>query len=183
MNSFAKFRDSIVGNIIILALICFIVTLALAGTYKVTQTALEEQKAIAAAEAEEAGEGADSGLSAALPGGSDFVEVDGALPEGVLKAYSAEGAGYVFEVQSKGFGGAATFTIGIDSDGKIAGIVPGENGETEGIGSAALEADYLAEYVGKSSSGEVDAKTGATVTSGAIHDAIDLSFEAYGQLA
>lgn len=174
----SNFRDSTLGSVVILAVICFAVTAALAGTYGVTQSALAEQAAIAEAEREAAGGGYE-----VLPEGSDFEELSG-LPEGIVEGQKAgNDAGYVFVVTTKGYGGDMTLTVGMDADGNFAGIEPGENGETQGIGTQALEPTYLEQFAGQSDPAAVDTVAGATVSSTAVHTALELCVEAYNQVA
>lgn len=94
---------------------------------------------------------------------------------------------FVVEVSPKSsFSGSLTLLVGIDAEGKIAGISATTSGETEGIGSKALEEDYLkAQYVGKTApvelvknGGDVEGITGASFTSGAVRDAVNSAVEA-----
>lgn len=94
---------------------------------------------------------------------------------------------FVVEVSPKSsFSGTLTLLVGIDSEGKIAGISATSSGETEGIGSKALESEYLqAQYVGKTgpveltkNGGDVEGISGASFTSGAVRDAVNSAVEA-----
>ena len=74
----------------------------------------------------------------------------------------------------KGIGGDVPVTVTLDADGKIASVIVGENSETEGIGSKAVE-QLPEQFVGLSTADEIDAVdgvSGATITSKAIKDAI-----------
>mgnify|MGYP004636247039 CR=1 FL=1 len=83
----------------------------------------------------------------------------GALKDG---SYTAEG---------KGIGGKVPVTVEV-KDGKIATVVVGDNSETEGIGSKAI--DQLPEAIVAANGTEgVDAVSGATVTSKAIFAAVE----------
>ena len=76
--------------------------------------------------------------------------------------YSAEG---------KGIGGKVPVTVEV-KDGKIASVTVGDNSETEGIGSKAI--DQLPEAIVAANGTEgVDALAGATVTSKAIFSAVE----------
>ena len=73
----------------------------------------------------------------------------------------------------KGIGGVPV-TVTLDENGAIASVEVGENSETQGIGSNAIE-QLPGELVGLSTAEEidaVDAVSGATVTSNAIKDAV-----------
>ena len=83
----------------------------------------------------------------------------GALTDG---SYTAEG---------KGIGGKVPVTVEV-KDGKVATVTVGDNSETQGIGSKAIE--QLPEAIVAANGTEgVDAVSGATVTSKAIFSAVD----------
>ena len=83
----------------------------------------------------------------------------GALKDG---DYTAEG---------KGIGGKVPVTVTV-KDGKVAKVEVGENSETAGIGSKAIE--QLPDAIVKANGTEgVDAVSGATVTSKAIFSAVE----------
>ena len=74
----------------------------------------------------------------------------------------------------KGIGGEVPVTVTLDDDGKIASVTVGENSETEGIGSKAIE-QLPEQFVGLSTADEIDAVdgvSGATLTSNALKAAI-----------
>ena len=76
-----------------------------------------------------------------------------------------------YKASSKGIGGDVPVTVTI-KDGKIAKVEVGENSETEGIGSKAIE--QLPDAIVKANGTEgVDAVSGATVTSKAIFTAVE----------
>ena len=76
-----------------------------------------------------------------------------------------------YKASSKGIGGDVPVTVTI-KDGKIAKVEVGENSETEGIGSKAIE--QLPDAIVKANGTEgVDAVSGASVTSKAIFDAVN----------
>ena len=87
----------------------------------------------------------------------------GALTDGT---YTAEG---------KGIGGKVPVTVTI-KDGKITEVIVGDNSETQGIGSKAIE-QLPAKIVEAGDTEGVDAVSGATVTSKAIFTAVDEALE------
>ena len=94
----------------------------------------------------------------------------------ITAGYGEEGhlLGYCVEVQSQGFGGPVTMTVGVDLNGTVTGVAIESHSETDRVGTAAMTPAALARYVGRSgtirSSGNnsVDTVTGATATSKAI---------------
>ena len=86
-------------------------------------------------------------------------EADGALVDGT------------YEASGKGIGGEVPLTVTIE-DGAIISVEIGENGETQGIGSKAIE--QLPELIVQAGGLEgVDAISGASVTSKAIFSAME----------
>ena len=76
-----------------------------------------------------------------------------------------------YKASSKGIGGDVPVTVTV-KDGKIAKVEVGENSETEGIGSKAIE--QLPDAIVKANGTEgVDAVSGASVTSKAIFTAVE----------
>lgn len=82
--------------------------------------------------------------------------------------------GYCVEVQTPGFGGMITMTVGVDLNGEVTGVAVTEHKETLDMGTQAMEEDFLSQFVGKSGTvrlsgnNSVDTISGATVTSKAI---------------
>ena len=94
----------------------------------------------------------------------------------VTAGYGEEGhlLGYCVSVQSQGFGGPVTMTVGVDLNGVVTGVAIESHSETDRVGTEALTPEALARYVGRSGtirtsgSNSVDAVSGATATSKAI---------------
>ena len=76
-----------------------------------------------------------------------------------------------YEGSAKGIGGDVPVTVTV-SGGKITDVTVGENSETQGIGSKAIE-QLPAEIVAANGTEGVDAVSGASVTSKAIFDAVN----------
>lgn len=79
----------------------------------------------------------------------------------------------------KGFGGDVYVEVGLDAEGKVADIVIGNDkfAETPGLGAKAQEPEFYEQFIGKTGPftlGEnIDALTGATITSQAVVDAVN----------
>jgi electron transport complex protein RnfG len=113
----------------------------------------------------------------------------------VYTALDADGnaVGITAGVITKGFNSGLHITIGIGTDGAIHGVIVGDNTETAGLGAKASEALFQDQYVGKksplnvvkSSPGDTDiqAITGATITSRGVTDAVNTVSEFYAALA
>ncbi len=112
-----------------------------------------------------------------FPDVTDFTEV--AL-DGAKKAIKAGDAGYVIVMEGQGYSHAAgpmEIYVGVGMDGKIAGVAAGANSETAGIGSQALEPDYLKAYIGKTSPDGIDNISGATETSVGVKKLVRAAME------
>lgn len=94
----------------------------------------------------------------------------------ITAGYDAEGhlLGYCVEVQSQGFAGPITMTVGVDLNGVVTGVAINSHNETDRVGTEAFTPEALARYVGRSGTirtsgpNSVDAVSGATATSKAI---------------
>ena len=87
----------------------------------------------------------------------------------------------------KGFGGAVKVMVGIDANGGITGATVTEHAETPGLGTKAMTVEYLAQYQGVSevvgghinSDANIDAITGATITSNAVYCSIEAALNQF----
>lgn len=167
---------------VVLVLICLVVTAALAVTYQLTEPV------IAAINIKNANET----RIVVLPEGTDgFTEQTGAFGAGVEEVYVANNkSGVVFTSIDKGFGGVITVMTGVDPEGKITGVKVTGHTETPGLGTKAMTEEYLAQYIGQSAitrtqegdKAQIDAVTGATVSSDAIFRAINKALTQYSEM-
>ena len=113
----------------------------------------------------------------------------------VAKDASGSDIGYVFTVVThKGYGGDITLTVGIDSaSGTMNGYSITDIGETPGLGMKSTEEKFMSEFRGipmdissytvtKSSpagDGEIEAISGATITSRAVTNAVNAVMHYY----
>ena len=119
-------------------------------------------------------------MAAVLPANSyDEVEYTGG--DAMVQAvYKAGDAGYVVEVKpATSFSGNLTIMVGVDNTGACSGISITSTGETSGLGSNASKPDFQAQFVGKTGEvkvtkdgGDIDALTGATITSRGVCEAV-----------
>ena len=117
-------------------------------------------------------------VEAVLPGGGQ--QVDYTDDTGLVgKVYKGD-AGYAVEVMPSGFNGTVTMMVGVGADGKVLGISIVNHTETAGLGAVAAAQTtagntFRDQFVGmsgnvsvKKDGGQVDALTGATITSRAV---------------
>lgn len=151
-----------------LLLITSVVAIALAGVNSITEPKIA---ALNAQKTQEA-------IEAVLPGGGE--EVAFTDDTGLVTTVYQGNAGYAVQVVPSGFNGGITMMVGIDQSGTVLGISIISNSETAGLGAVAAantsagEA-FRGQFVGTSGSvavskdgGQLDAITGATITSRAV---------------
>ncbi len=164
----AVWQSALIG--IKLLLICAVIAALISFVYAITldkyNSNMEQQKAKAIGEIF----GSET-LTYAT------VETDG----GVLYAVKENEAdlGFCAEVASPGFGGDIQMMVGFDAQGNILGVSIVSLSETPGLGAKVSESDYLAQY--KNQNGEltlgedVDAISGATISSRAVIDGVNIA--------
>ena len=117
----------------------------------------------------------------------DTVESSGCIINEVVEAKAnGETVGYVVTTTtSEGYGGEIQISVGILKDGTVNGVAILSIGETAGLGMKATEEEFYGQYAGKnvefftvtktgaSSDEEIDALSGATITSNAMTKAVN----------
>lgn len=115
----------------------------------------------------------ESMLHTILPGSGTFTEEAYEGDDANIRtAYKSEN-GYVVHVVTAGYAGDISMLVGVSNDGKVQGLVVRNLQETYGLGARALtDTDFLKQFLntdGTAAVGEdIDALTGATVTSKAV---------------
>lgn len=132
----------------------------------------------------------DEDCKAVLPEATTFEAVESATA-GVQAAVKAD-TGWVIQASAKGFAGQVPVIVGLDADGAIVGVSFPENSETAGYGAQLYEegnekaAALAASLVGKSGEvaiGDVDAMAGATISSKAVVEAVNIALSCYNEVA
>ena len=166
-----KLRDDFVKPIVVLCTICLLCTWAVAATFRATEPEIERMRV----------ERALAARMEVLPEADYFIELtDIELPAGVREAFRAHnGMGFVFEAYARGYAGTVPVMVGLDPEGRIAGIRMLANRETPGIGDLVEDPDYLALFYGLRSPDGVDSISGATVTVDALKNALRHAAEAF----
>lgn len=92
--------------------------------------------------------------------------------------------GKVVLVSTKGYGGEMKVLVGVNLDGTVKGVRILSHNETRGIGSKIQEQGFLSQFEGKrldqlyfSPEGEIEAITGATISSRAVLTAVREALE------
>ncbi len=107
----------------------------------------------------------------------------------VASVYRAGDAGWIVEVTPSGFGGLIDMMVGVDKSGAVTGVSIVSMSETSGLGANASRESFRSQYVGKTGSvklkkqgGEIDALTGATVTSTAVTKGVNTALAVVQEL-
>ena len=179
IEAIKKNREDIIKPVGVLLAICIIIPLALSVTNKVTA------KKIAELENENSKMNMQSLVSA-----DDFEKCS----DGGIEYYTAikggETAAYIFTESAKGYGGDVSVMTAVKPDGTVAGVaILDVSGETPGLGQNAAKESFYSQYAGlkkgvsllkngaKAENNEVDAVTGATITSTAVTRAVNAALD------
>ena len=168
----SSIRKDFIAPIVVLALICLVISAALAYTNSVTEPIIEQ----------DALDRAEAARIEVMPEADSFELMDlTGLPETITDVYKAtNGVGYVFMITAQGYGGDMDLICGIDSDGKITACKTLAHSETAGLGSKTAGEEFRSQFIGKDSSLDgVSAISGATISSTAYINAINDAFTAY----
>jgi electron transport complex protein RnfG len=104
----------------------------------------------------------------------------------------SELVGYIFHTSPIGYAGEMNLMVGIDSTGVIRGVKVLQHTETPGLGNEAVAPAFTNQFKGKSSGlvitrsdpidNEIQAVSGATITSSAIVDGVNEALEYFQQM-
>ena len=179
IEAIKKNREDIIKPVGVLLAICIIIPLALSVTNKVTA------KKIAELEKENSKKNMQSLVSA-----DDFEKCS----DGGIEYYTAikggETAAYIFTESAKGYGGDVSVMTAVKPDGTVVGVaILDVSNETPGLGQNAAKESFYSQYAGlkkgvsllkngaKAENNEVDAVTGATITSTAVTRAVNTALD------
>lgn len=183
-------------NVIVLTIITVVAGFLLGYVYDITKGPIEQatekakqeayKSVFPAAESFEAVSGFDSAVATNAintSGGIDNVTINEAL---AAKDSSGNILGYVLTVTSaEGYGGDVQLSMGVTNDGTINGIEFLTLSETAGLGMNADTAEFKSQFAGmnarqisytktgKQSEHEIDAISGATITTNAVTKAVN----------
>ena len=159
-----------------------VVAVALAGVNMITAPAIAELNA----------QNTQAAIQAVLPGGGEEL-ADFPAVNLVSKVYASD-AGYAVQVTPGGFDNTITMMVGVDKAGNVLGIDVISHTETAGLG-AVSDADthagiaFREQFKGASGSvsvtkdgGQMDAITGATITSRAVCAGVNAALECVAQM-
>lgn len=198
MSENKKKGASVLRDAMALCLITLVAAVLLGLVNEMTKDRIAEQKAAAKEAAyrevypdavnivtddEAAAQKAAAAAELLSANGFESITIDEA---GLALDASGNVLGYVMTITtSKGYGGAITMTMGYRLDGAITGIAFVTLNETPGFGMEADKAEFKDQFVGKTApqlvyvksgaaaENEIDAISGATVTTKAVTSAVN----------
>lgn len=164
----------------VLLIVCVIAAGLLGYVNMITTAPIEAQDAKAKQES----------MTAVLPDATSFGEenevTDGSITS-VTPALDADGneIGYAVAMTTKGFSAGLKLMYGIDTEGNITGLsVVDCSNETPGLGANAANESFYSQFTGKNGNvavtkdgGDIEALTGATITSRAVANAATEAIE------
>lgn len=158
----------------VLLVICLIAAALLGYVNQITLAPIAAQEALAKQES----------MTAVLPDAASFgdsLEVNEGSITTVTPALDESGneIGYAVAINTKGFSAGLQLMYGVDTTGTITGLsIVDCSNETPGLGANASNESFYGQFAGKSGEiavtkdgGDIEALTGATITSRAVSDA------------
>lgn len=175
----------IIKPVCVLLAICVIIPLALSLTNKVTADKIaeleEKNSRETMANLIEADEFNENELE---DGGESFTYY--------IAVKDGETVGFIFKTAEKGYGGDVSVMTAVNPDGTVKSVaILDVSNETPGLGQNAAKESFYSQYAGKKSGisllkngaetakNEVNAVTGATITSTAVNKAVNTALEQF----
>lgn len=171
---------------LILLIIASVTGFILAGAYSITKVPIENQNIKTNKEA----------MKELITNAEDFKKVEGVSEKNILEVNegvaNSKTVGYTIKVTSKGYSGEIQMMVGISTEGKVKGIKILSQSETPGLGANAVEPKFSGQYKDKSietslevvkhavsKPNEIEAMTGATITSKAVTKGVNEAIDFY----
>lgn len=171
--------NKIFKPLVVLCVICILITGALAVTNQATAPIITENTRIAQ----------ENARKELLPEADAFTKLENIQVENVSDVYVADnGVGTVITCAGTGYGGKITVMVAFSPDGTLRQAKITENSETMGIGSKIVsEPSFLDSFSGLSAQeftiSDINAISGATISSKAVVAAVNAAMDAYAQIS
>ena len=158
-----------------LLLITGIVAAALAGVNAITKDAIAANKA----------QKTQAALAVVMPNTQGLQQLPLSGEAGIVQAVYTAGGNYAVQVAPGGFDGNITMMVGI-SEGKVTGVSVISHTETPGLGAVAAAQNakgeaFRGQFVGQEGTlaigDQIDAMSGATITSTAVVAGVNAALE------
>lgn len=178
-------KNDIIKPVAVLLAICIIIPLALSLTNRITKDKIAELDEKNSRETMANLIKADSFTEEEFKDGENEFTYNLALKDGEI-------IGYIFKTAEKGYGGDVSVMTAVNVDGTVKSVaVLDVSNETPGLGQNAAKESFYSQYEGKTSGisllkngadsakNEVNAVTGATITSTAVNKAVNQALEQF----
>lgn len=183
LKIFIKNNLDIIKPTAVLTVICLVVTLTLSLANLVTTKKIEERAKQTQMQA----------MSKVLDGEyTKFTEnINGSDVDYYLTKKDGKTLGFIFTVERKGYGGNISVMTAVKTDGTVAAVqIVSADNETVGLGKNVTKEAFYHQFTGLSGditakkfgtankqNNEIDAVTGATISSKAVTDAVNTALE------
>lgn len=177
-----NFKEVVVPAIT-LFIICLVTSLLLSATNMMTCDKIDEMNK----------QKETSSRELVLPGTKEFEDSEDETY--AIGKNGSEVTGYVFTTKTKSYGGDLNIMTGINKDGKVTGVVILAIGDTPGLGLNAQKESFRDQYKqqapengfevvksGDAGDGQINAMTGATITSNAVTKCVNEAISQYQQV-
>ena len=178
-------KNDIIKPVAVLLAICIIIPLALSLTNRITKDKIAELDEKNSRETMASLIKADSFTEEEFKDGENDFTYNLALKDGEI-------VGYIFKTAEKGYGGDVSVMTAVNVDGTVKSVaILDVSNETPGLGQNAAKESFYTQYAGKTSGisllkngadsakNEVNAVTGATITSTAVNKAVNQALEQF----
>ena len=178
-------KNDIIKPVAVLLAICIIIPLALSLTNRITKDKIAELDEKNSRETMASLIKADSFTEEEFKDGENDFTYNLALKDGEI-------VGYIFKTAEKGYGGDVSVMTAVNVDGTVKSVaILDVSNETPGLGQNAAKESFYTQYEGKTSGisllkngadsakNEVNAVTGATITSTAVNKAVNQALEQF----
>ena len=178
-------KNDIIKPVAVLLAICIIIPLALSLTNRITKDKIAELDEKNSRETMASLIKADSFTEEGFKDGENEFTYNLALKDGEI-------VGYIFKTAEKGYGGDVSVLTAVNKVGTVESVaILDVSNETPGLGQNAAKESFYTQYEGKTSGisllkngadsakNEVNAVTGATITSTAVNKAVNQALEQF----
>ena len=186
--------NKLVKDALVLTAITLIAGVCLGGVYEITKDPIAKAQESATQESYKA-VFADAASFEDLEGFDAGYTDDDITNCVVAKDDAGQAIGYVITITSHaGYGGDITFSMGVTNDGTLNGYSITDISETAGLGMKAKEDGFMSQFAGipaqilevtksgKTADTEIEAISGATITSKAVTYGVDAGLTYYNSL-
>jgi len=197
-------NNKMLKNILVLTIITVVAGFLLGFAYDITKAPIAAQQEKTKQEAYESVfseavsfSGEDAALKQDMDNAAGWLETAGYTQESIDEALAAKDAsgntiGFVFTITtSEGYGGDIEISMGIQNDGTVTGVEILSISETAGLGMKSTEPEFKNQFANKkvekfsytktgaTADYEIDALSGATITTNAMVNAVDAGLAFY----